>query len=256
MLDIKQIESFYPKYLRQFKRNLLREYLQYKILEIIFSSDYGNKLSFMGGTAIHIIHSNTRFSEDLDFDNLGLDKKDFEKLSAFIQRRLRLEGYDIEAETSFKGAFRLYVGIKGLLYENGLSYHKREKLFIYIDMEPQNFSYHPDKIILNKFGIFSRINVVPLDILLAQKLYAIFMRKRAMGRDFYDTIFLFGRTRPNIEYLRKKMKIKDMADLKSRILRKCDALNFKNLVSDVEQFLFMPEDAKKILLFPEYIKKI
>ena len=256
MLDIKQIQFFYPEYLRQFKRNLLREYLQYKILEIIFTSDYGNKLSFMGGTAIHIIHSNTRFSEDLDFDNVGLDKKDFEKLSAFIQRRLKLEGCDIEIETSFKGAFRLYAGIKGLLYENGLSGHRQEKLFIYIDMEPQNFSYHSDKVILNKFGIFSRINVVPLDILLAQKLYAIFMRKRAMGRDFYDTIFLFGRTRPNIEYLRKKMKIKDAADLKSRILRKCDTLNFKNLVADVEQFLFMPEDAKKILLFPEYIKKI
>ena len=36
MLDLKQIESFYPEYLRSFKRNLLREYLQYKILEAIF----------------------------------------------------------------------------------------------------------------------------------------------------------------------------------------------------------------------------
>ena len=33
MLDIKQIEPFYPENLRPFKRNLLREYVQYKILE-------------------------------------------------------------------------------------------------------------------------------------------------------------------------------------------------------------------------------
>ncbi|MFH1441900.1 MAG: nucleotidyl transferase AbiEii/AbiGii toxin family protein [Candidatus Omnitrophota bacterium] len=256
MLDIKQIESFYPQYLRQFKRNLLREYLQYKILEIIFASDYGDKLSFMGGTAIHIVHSNTRFSEDLDFDNMSLDKKSFEKLSMLVKRRLELEGYNIELENSFKGTFRSYIGVKRLLYESGLSGHKQEKLSIHVDVGPQKFSYKPDKVIINKFDVFSRINVVPLDILLAQKIYAIFMRKRAMGRDFHDTIFLFGKTRPNIEYLRKKMKIKDMADLKDRILRKCAALNFKNLVSDVEQFLFMPEDAKKILLFPEYIKKI
>jgi len=29
MLDIKQIESFYPEHLRAFKKNLLREYLQF-----------------------------------------------------------------------------------------------------------------------------------------------------------------------------------------------------------------------------------
>ena len=54
MLDIDQIESFYPVQLRIFKKNLLREYLQYKILEIIFDSNFGEKLSFMGGTTIRI----------------------------------------------------------------------------------------------------------------------------------------------------------------------------------------------------------
>ena len=29
MLDIKQIESFYPELLRAFKKNLLRDYLQF-----------------------------------------------------------------------------------------------------------------------------------------------------------------------------------------------------------------------------------
>ena len=87
MLDIEEIESFYPEKLRSFKRNLLREYLQYKILEIIFDCKYGEKLSFMGGTAIRIIHSNTRFSEDLDFDNLGLREKDFEQMIKLIRKK-------------------------------------------------------------------------------------------------------------------------------------------------------------------------
>ncbi len=91
MLDTKQIESFYPEYLRPFKRNLLREYLQYKILEIIFDSKFGKDLSFMGGTATHIIYQNNRFSEDLDFVHLGLIEKEFGQLTDLIHRKLNLE---------------------------------------------------------------------------------------------------------------------------------------------------------------------
>jgi hypothetical protein len=56
MLNLEQIETFYPENMRIFKRNLLREYLQYVILDIIYSSGYGSRLIFMGGTAIHMIH--------------------------------------------------------------------------------------------------------------------------------------------------------------------------------------------------------
>ena len=255
MLDIKQIESFYPEYLKSFKKNLLREYLQYKILEIIFDSKFGEKLSFMGGTAARIIHSNTRFSEDLDFDNLGLNKKDFERLTKLIQRRLSLQGYATENKNVFKGVYRSYIRIPNILFENGLSGHKEEKMLIQVDTEPQGFYYRPDKIILNKFDVFLRINVVPVDILLAQKIYAIFNRKRAMGRDFYDAVFLFGKTKPNLDYLKLKLKVKDSADLKNRLLSKCKSFNFKQLAKDVEQFLFVPSDAKKVLFFYDYLQK-
>ena len=198
MLDIKQIESFYPEYLRSFKRNLLREYLQYKILEIVFDSKFGEKLSFMGGTATHIIHGNTRFSEDLDFDNLGLTEKEFEQLANSVQKRLQLEGFKAEIKNVFKGAYRCYIRILDILFENGLSKHKDEKLLIEIDTEPQGYTYSPEKVIINKFDVFLRINVVPMDVLLAQKIYAIFKRKRAMGRDFYDAIFLLGKTKSQL----------------------------------------------------------
>jgi len=256
MLDLEQIETFYPKALKPFKRSLLREYLQYKILEAIFSSEFSQSLSFMGGTAIHIIHSNTRFSEDLDFDNLSLSKKSFEQLSRFIQNKMRLEGYNVEIKNSFKGAFRTYIKIADVLYENNLSRHKDEKMLIQVDAEPQNFTYRQDKVILNKFDVFVRINAVPVDILLAQKIYALFMRKRPMGRDFYDIIFLFGRTKPNFEYLGLKLGIRDILELKTRLLKKCKNLNFKQLAKDVGQFLFVPSDAKKILLFCDYIENL
>jgi len=255
MLDLKQIETFYPKYLHPFKKNLLREYLQYKILEIIFDSKFGERLSFMGGTATRLVHSNTRFSEDLDFDNLGLEKKEFEQLATLIKKQLKLEGYIAEIKNVFKGAYRSYIKITDMLFENKLSNHKQEKLLIQLDAEPQEFDYRPDKIILNKFDVFLRINVVPGDILLSQKIYAIFKRKRPMGRDFYDAVFLSAKTKPNLDYLKIKLKIKDKTDLKNRFLLKCKKFNFKQLAKDVEQFLFTPSDSKKVLFFYDYIKK-
>ena len=254
MLDLKQIESFYPEYLRAFKKNLLQEYLQYKILEITFDSNFGERLCFMGGTATHIIHGNTRFSEDLDFDNLGLSEKEFEQLARTIQKRLQLEGYKAEIKNVFKGAYRCYIRISDILFENRLSRHKGEKLLIEIDTEPQGYMYSPEKVIINKFDVFLRINVVPVDVLLAQKIYAIFKRKRAMGRDFYDAVFLFGKTKPNLGYLQLKLRINNMADLKSRLLARCNKLNFRDLAKDVEQFLFNPSDSKKVLFFHDYIK--
>jgi len=256
MLDIKQIEFFYPEYLKSFKRNLLREYLQYKILEMIFDSKFWETLSFMGGTAIHLIHSNKRFSEDLDFDNLGLTKKGFEELVKLIKKGLELEGYTVETKNVFRGAYRSYLKVPNILFDNGLSRHKDEKMLIQIDVEPQGIKYTPDKMIINIFDVFLRINMVPLDILLAQKIYAIFKRKRAMGRDFYDAVFLLGMTKPNLDYLKLKLNIKDMADLKRKLLLKCKSLELKRLAKDVEPFLFTSSDSKKVLLFYDYIKSL
>ncbi|MFH1771816.1 MAG: nucleotidyl transferase AbiEii/AbiGii toxin family protein [Candidatus Omnitrophota bacterium] len=254
MLDINQIISFYPKHLRSFKLNILREYLQYKILEIVFDSEEGNKLAFMGGTAAHIIHSNSRFSQDLDFDNLGLSRKSFIKMSELIKKKLKLQGYNCEIKNVFKGALRSYIRISDILFKSGLSGHKEEKLLINLDVEAQGFDYLPDKIILNKFDVFLYINVVPQDILLSQKILCIFNRKRPMGRDFYDTVFLLGKTKPNMNYLRSKLGIKDKRGLKKKLGLRIKSMDFKALARDAEPFLFAGGDCKKVLLFSEYIK--
>jgi len=256
MLDIKQIESFYPEHLRPFKRSLLREYLQFKMLDLIFTTKYGWHLSFMGGTAIHLLHANDRFSEDLDFDNKGLSADDFQKLTDLVRKRLVSEGYVIEVKNTFKGAYSASIKIGDLLFKNTLPSHREEKILIKIDSEPQNYSYEPDKPILNKFDIFTRINAVPPGTLLAQKIYAVFMRKRPMGRDFYDAIFLFGKTKPDFGYLKVKLDIADMPTLKDRLIDKCAKLDFQGLSKDVEPLLFDRHNAKKITLFPEYVKSL
>jgi len=57
-----------------------------------------------------------------------------------------------------------------------------------------------------------------------------------MGRDFYDAVFLFGKRKPNFGYLQLKLKIKNVADLRSELLDKCSSFNFEQLAKDVEGF--------------------
>ena len=256
MISINQIEQFYPASLRSFKRNILREYLQYKILEIIFNSKLGTKLSFIGGTALRIVHENTRFSEDLDFDNFKLSESDFVLLTKEIQHGLQMEGFNVEIRNVLKSAFRCYIKLPQVLFENAMSDLAQEKILIQVDTEPHDFIYTPDKMFLNKFDVFTQIAVTPPDVLLAQKFYALLNRKRAKGRDFYDVVFLLQKTKPNYDYLKQKIGIVDAGALKMKVLDYVKNLNLNELAKDVEPFLFQPSDSKKVILFAEYIKQV
>ena len=94
-----------------------------------------------------------------------------------------------------------------------------------------------------------------MDILLSQKLFAICNRKQAKGRDFFDAIFLFGKTEVNYNYLKLKMDIRTPEELRKKLLERCKKLNMKEVADDVKPFLFNPDDTKKVILFPDYIKQ-
>ena len=86
MLDFEQIQEQYPENLQRFERAILREYLQYKVLQAIFESRYASNLAFLGGTALRIVHGNNRFSEDIDLDNFGLTWDEFEEVIQKVKR--------------------------------------------------------------------------------------------------------------------------------------------------------------------------
>ena len=253
MLTLPQIVEQYPEPLRPYKRAMLREYLQFKILEIIFASEHANKLAFLGGTALRIVYNNTRFSEDLDFDNFSLKEGEFEALSATVQKGLEAEGLKVEMNFAGKDAYRCNIRLPGILYANDLSPHDGEKILLQIDSLAHGFDYHPDKKILNKFDIFSEIFVTPIDILLSQKMYAAVNRKRAKGRDFFDIVFLLSLTTPNYPYLQLKLGVDNPSALRHLVLDAVKEFNFIELGKDVQNFLFNPADAKKVELFREFI---
>jgi hypothetical protein len=253
MLDMDQILSFFPQHLRPFRRNILREYLQFKVLEAIFSSGESGRLAFLGGTAIHIIHGNPRFSEDLDFDDRGMSAEDFGMLSESVRRTLTLEGLDVELELSTGGHCRANLRFLGILQNFGITGHKEEKLLIHLDAESQEFEYEPQPVMLNKFDVFCRINAVPVDILLSQKIGCILQRPRPIGRDFYDALFLWGKTDPNFGYLTRRLGIINEAELWGKLEARCASIDFTRLTRDLLPFVADSTDAKKIEFFREFI---
>ena len=255
MLSLSEIEAFYPKHLKKHRRLLLREYLQHKILGILFESAYGPGLCFMGGTCLRIIHQNQRFSEDLDFDNQNLSQTDFDAIAEILKKELTREGYEVDIRNVYRGTFHCYIKFSDLLFDTGLSGHKEEKMLIQLDAEPQHFDYKAVVKILNKFDVFASVRTTPLDVLLAQKFYAICNRKVAKGRDFYDVTFLLPRTKPNYSYLTQKMGIESPEDLRERVLSVAEKIDFEMISRDVQPFLFSPEDAKRVHLFSEYLRE-
>ncbi|MEX2411361.1 MAG: nucleotidyl transferase AbiEii/AbiGii toxin family protein [Candidatus Paceibacterota bacterium] len=256
MLSLEEIKPYFPVSLQGYERFMIREYLQYKILEIIFDSSFENKLAFMGGTCLRIVHGNNRFSEDLDFDNFNLTMEDFNAVTEIVKKELERLGYKIEMRNIRKGAYHCYIRFSELLYKEGLSNHKEEKILIQLDTEPNNFGYQPEQPILNKFDVFTQINATPKDLLLAQKFYAVINRKRNKGRDFFDIVYLLGKgEKPNYQYLNAKIGIQNANELRGRILEKCNLLDMKKMAADVRPFLFDPKDEKKVMLFPKYLEQ-
>lgn len=96
--------------------------------------------------------------------------------------------------------------------------------------------------------------MVPVDILLAQKIFSLLNRNRILGRDLYDIIFLLDKTKPNLGYLKEKIGIDDMENVKKLLISKCTKINLPAVANNVKPFLFDQSESRKIELFLDYIK--
>jgi len=256
MLSIDEIVKYYPQNMHIYRRQLLREYLQYKILDIIFNSKFLNRIIFMGGTEIRIVHNSQRFSEDIDFNSKNLSLDEFKELTKMIKTELELEGFSIEIKVVSKKAFRCYIRFPKLLFDYKLSGYAEEKILIQIDAERQPYNYIGTDYILNRFSILTRIFVTPEDVLLSQKISAFLNRKRTKARDIYDIIYMFSFTRPEYGYLKLTDGIENDNYLKSTLLEKCETIDLKKLGEELEVFLINPKDSKRVEMFPDFVKMI
>ena len=252
MLSLEQLLNNYPVDMGGFKEEILREYLQYKLLQGIFNTKESDQLNFIGGTAIRIIYGSDRFSEDIDFDNFGLSWEEFNLIMEKTRNFLILEGFSAESVFTKKGAFHCTVRFPNVLSHYNLPSQREQKIHIRVDTTAQGVEYVPELQVINKFDVFTGIRVTPIDILLSMKIVAALSRKRPKGRDFFDITFLLGQTRPNYYFLNQKLGVNNSEVLRAALSQRIAPLDFDALAEDVSPFLIRQGDINRVRLFKTY----
>ena len=251
MKPLDDLVRFYPSQIRDRQVAILREYLQYEMLQLLFAARYGSGLTFIGGTALRLAYGTDRFSEDLDFDNQHLTKDEFEHTLMRVQRGLELIDYPCELTFTYKAAYHCAVRFPSLLYKYELSGHKEARLMIKVVTEPQHYSYQREVRQITGLGVTADIAVVPLDVLCAMKVAAVLGRRRPKGRDFYDLSWCLERTQPDYGYLSEKLGIDDRKALRERVFAHTADFDFEALARDVQPFMMRETDLERVLKFPQ-----
>jgi predicted nucleotidyltransferase component of viral defense system len=208
----------------------------------------------MGGTAIRIVHESGRFSEDLDFDNFGISFQEFRDLLGEVAKDMELKGFSVEFRFVEKTAFHCYIKFPHLLYWENIKQNPREKILVRIDTVNKEENFDSELCTLNKFDVYRKIITNPVDIVLAQKMITIFQRKREKGRDFYDVSYLYGKTRPNYEYIENFLKM-DRKNFMEKLVNRCEGLDYDFLARDVEPYLIDPSQAERVTDFYDFIQR-
>ena len=76
-----------------------------------------------------------------------------------------------------------------------------------------------------------------------------------MGRDFFDVVFLLGKAGVNIDYLNRKMSIRNKKELRDRLLLRSAQLDFSRLAKDLEPFVYSKKEMDRVLMFPDFVRQ-
>lgn len=242
-------------------RNLVREYLQARILEELQRCGALRSLAFQGGTALRFLYAIARHSEDLDFA-LEHPERGYD-LRGWL-RRVRAtfagEGYEVAVTVNDKrtvhGAF---VRFRGLLAELDLASQKSEVLAIKVEVDTRPPRGAVLETTVVRRHVLLQLNHHDRASLFAGRLHAILQRPFAKGRDLYDLLWYLTDTRPvppNLTLLNNALAQTGWtgepltgATWTDPVRDRLRSLDWKAVVADVRPFL---EDAAAAdLLTPE-----
>ncbi|MHB8762262.1 MAG: nucleotidyl transferase AbiEii/AbiGii toxin family protein [Coriobacteriia bacterium] len=238
--------------------NLLREYLQSRLLGAMQEAGAMVPLAFMGGTALRFLYRQPRFSEHLDFT---LERNgsafDFRRLSEKLKRELAREGYEVTAGLRQVGAVeRASFGFVRLPYEAGLSQHEGESLKILLEVDTNPPAGAKLAVtVVDRFGPL-RLQHHDLPSLFAGEIAAVLARQYTKGRDLYDLMWYLTREsalEPNHELLVNALRqtapdavALAEADWREALRVRLAAVDWLDVRRDVERLLEQPRDVTLI----------
>ena len=259
MIDIESLLPYYPQQVAAnmaYGKHILKEYVELLALEHLSRSPVANKMAFIGGTNLRLVHGVDRFSEDLDFDCKGLSDTEFVEMTDSVIRCLRENGFKVETrdkENPRLTAYRRNIYFPELLFDMGLTGHREERFLMKVEAQDQGVVYMAQTAIINRCGFLFPMTVAPKEVLLSMKLSALL--SRAKGKDFYDTIFLWQQTEPDYAFLQSRRGIGSLEELKDALFEKLKLIDLKQKQRDFEHLLFNPANSSRILYFKEFIQE-
>ncbi len=169
-------------------RNVIREYLQARILESLQRSGAMTAIAFHGGTALRFLFRLPRFSEDLDF-TLEHSERGFDIRQALdkVRSRMTAEGYRVDLRVKVSKAVHSgLVKFPGLLHELGYSPHRDEALRVKLEVDTLPPRGARCESTLIRRHVTLRLYHHDRASLLSGKLHAVLQRPWPKGRDLFD----------------------------------------------------------------------
>ena len=232
-------------------RNLLKEQLQYFILNFVYNSIYAESFLFKGGTCLRFCFDLPRLSEDLDFDVEAYNKFSFEHFSSdlknYFKSKLKYDELKVKISGRNKIIYLQFPILRSINFPVNPEKPTDEILFVRIDLAPISGEFFQKEISPKSTPNFSfLITRYSFPDLFAGKIAAILTREtregeskipRFKGRDFFDLFwFLEKKVPPNFDYLRSLTN-----------LSKLDAI--KQLKDKLKQAKKWKKEMKKELYF-------
>lgn len=176
------------------KRAILREFLQTKILSLIYQEKISQNLFFVGGTSLRLLHGLDRFSEDLDFDAVKINSHQILKLIKIVAQRLQRENIVVEfyQNTTIKKSY-YELRFPDLLTQLQLTSNTEEKLMIKLDIESFWRGQKRETVFISRYGFLTTIVTKSLEQMVVEKLVAYLQREETQPRDLYDLVWLLSR---------------------------------------------------------------
>lgn len=215
--------------------NILREYLQHLFLSYFYQNDKSDQILFKGGTALRIVLSSPRFSEDLDFTGINISHQEIESIITSTLANIEKSGIEVDISESklTTGGFLAIITFD--------IFNLKPKIQIEISLRKGKLIKGEPSIIQNIFLPSYTLVQMPLTDLIDEKILALMNRQKP--RDFYDYYFLLSNNYPQVkekENLIKVLKLLENSKINFRSeLRKflpiSHYLHLKNFKEVLEQ---------------------
>lgn len=203
MLDATSLRKFTEKF-QTSERNVAREYCQHLFLSYLYEQPHSEKLCFKGGTALRIVLQSPRFSEDLDFTALYINKDQIEACFINVLERFHQEAIPAELEEA-KETTGGYLGrARFMVLDMPIT------IQIELSKRPGKPIHGDSDVIQNVYIPPYTLTHLPLSLIIEGKIQALLNRHKP--RDFYDYFFLLHGNYPLVKDTQILQKVLELLE--------------------------------------------